>query len=103
MAVKSAKYMEMIGLKSGEEFLALKIFEDTPLRDKRYIKIKTLSELLDIEAMNYPPNMFYWKTEGESTTWEYDDEATDLSVQQLIDNCESVKAYCRDFYPDRVV
>jgi len=95
---------EQISLKGGDEYVCIKIFEHTAMRETRFIKLDILDTYLRLGAGSVRLNMFMWKTNDSGTrSFVYDEDAKLLSINQLIIEDKNIYEYCKKFYPDRVI
>jgi len=98
---------EYVQLTGGNEFLVLKCFESTSLRDTALIKVGTLHELLKHDMLEEAPLMFHWdveKNDGETTTYfRKNDDAKRVRLKNLIEECHEVREFCKEFYSEYVI
>lgn len=112
---KLSDYLEHIPLNGGNEFICIKLFHDTPIRDTQYIKIDILDSLLKYNVnpkLTYP-NLFYCnkieKEDGKTIkrfqfcNGEDGKPESNLSLDDLIRNAKGVYLFCKEYYPEVIV
>ncbi|UOK16795.1 hypothetical protein [Vibrio phage phiKT1024] len=105
---KLEDYIEVISLKNGDSFTLLRLFSDTSLRETCYIKVSQLYEILKfssaVELSRKSANFWVFeKTPNGDTHLVYNDEISNLSYQNLVDECNEVKMFCKKYFPEMVI
>lgn len=101
-------YIEIVSLMNGDSFTLLRLFSDTSLRETCYIKVSQLYEILKFascqDLSQKSANFWvYEKTTKGDTRLAYKDEISNLSYQNLIDECHEVKMFCKKYFPEMVI
>lgn len=101
-------YIEIVSLMNGDSFTLLRLFSDTSLRETCYIKVSQLYEILKFASCQdlSQKSAIFWvyeKTTKGDTRLVYKDEISNLSYQNLIDECNEVKMFCKKYFPEMVI
>lgn len=83
----------------------IKLFEDTPLRKTELVKISDLEQLMkhSKNGLTTRPPLYYWKEDDDSKIFEYSKDSTPLTIQEMVENCESVRLWMKEYYPENVI
>lgn len=81
------------------------LFEDTPLRETRLIRIRDLEQITKHakKPMLIKPALFYNEKRNGNEYFTIDEDNKRLTVQELIDNCEGVRLWFKEYHPEHVI
>ena len=99
---------EWISLQGGKQEVNLKLFSNTSLRDTAYINIRVLHDMIEWGYKHKKPMLYHWEdyenSDGKQTTkFTKIESKSNLTIQELINDCEEVKEYCKVYFPELMI
>lgn len=83
----------------NEEIFVIEIFSDTNIRRTQFVKISTLEGIVKhTKNLNLIPELYFIEDGKIEVVKE-----EILNVQDLIDNCESVRLWFKEYHPEYLV